>query len=159
MKTLCYSIVVIVLALIFVYYLQYVHGLEPCPLCIMQRLVCFLMLLVAGMSLLTHALKKYSTLIFTTLIVLAIAGLYFATRQVWIQHAALDAIPQCAPSLDFMLANFPMHQVLKTLFYGSGDCAKTHWHFLGLSLSEWSVMFFSSLLLLWLRRLFIAFTR
>jgi disulfide bond formation protein DsbB len=81
-------------------------------------------------------------------LVLVAAGLYVAGRHVWIQHLPADQVPMCGPSLDFLLDAFPLTSVVRTVLTGSGECAKVDWTFLGMSMPEWSLVWFA-LLGLW----------
>ena len=127
------------------YFLQYVQGLEPCPLCMVQRgffyAVMALFLLAA-----IQAPARIGTAIYSTLIVLfALGGAVTAGRQVWLQHLPADKVPQCGPDLFFMLENFPLGRTLQKVFEGSGECAAVDWKFLGLSIAGWALVWFSVL--------------
>jgi disulfide bond formation protein DsbB len=82
----------------------------------------------------------------------AAGGFATAARQVWLQHLPPDRVPQCGPDLYFMLENFPLSRVLKTLVQGTGECAVVDWTFLGFSIAEWSLGWFALFFLyaLWL---------
>ncbi len=73
----------------------------------------------------------------------ALGGAAAAGRQVWLQHLPPDKVPQCGPDLFFMLENFPLSRTLKTLVAGTGECAVVDWTFLGLSIAEWSLLWFA----------------
>ena len=134
------------------YFLQYVHGLEPCPLCMIQRAFFYAVMLFFVIAAL-HAPKRVGTAIYSTLIVLfALGGAATAVRQVWLQHLPADKVPQCGPDLYFMLENFPLSRTLAKVFYGSGECAAVDWKFLGVSIAGWALVWFSALALyaLWI---------
>ena len=134
------------------YYLQYVQGLEPCPLCMVQRLFFYLLIATFVIAAL-HAPRRVGTWIYTAFAVLfAAGGAATAGRQVWLQHLPADKVPQCGPDLFFMLENMPLSRTLQKLIQGSGECAKVDWTFLGLSIAEWSLMWFIALAVyvLWL---------
>ena len=126
----------------FGYYLQFVRGLEPCPLCLVQRGFFYLVLgtfLVAAI----HGPGKTATRIYSAMAILfAAGGGAIATRQVWLQHLPADKVPQCGPDLFFMLENFPLSQTLQKLVAGTGECAAVDWTFLGLSFANWSFLCF-----------------
>jgi disulfide bond formation protein DsbB len=126
----------------FGYYLQYVRGLEPCPLCLVQRgfFYAVLLALLAG-ALHGRAPGWYGGL--ASLFALGGAGV--AARQVWLQHLPPDKVPQCGPDLYFMLENFPLSQTLRKLVTGTGECAVVDWTFLGGSIAEWSLAWFVAL--------------
>ena len=128
--------------LAYAYYLQFEKHLEPCPLCIFQRLfyagtgIVFLLAVLHNPG----RLGKVVYGIFSTL--LASGGAAVAARQVWLQHLPADQVPECGPGLDYMLDAFPLNQTLRMVLRGSGECAKVDWRFLGFSIAEWSLLIF-----------------
>jgi len=127
----------------FGYYLQYGRGLEPCPLCLVQRGFFYAVMAVFVLGAL-HAPRRGGTVMYGVLAFLfAFGGAAVAGRQVWLQHLPPDKVPQCGPDLFFMLENFPLAQALKKLFTGTGECAAVDWSFLGLSIAGWSLVWFA----------------
>ena len=134
--------VVCALLLAYGFFLQYVQGLEPCPLCLVQRGFFFAVLAVFVIAAL-HAPGRRGTMVYSGLAALfALGGAAVAGRQVWLQHLPADKVPQCGPDLYFMLENFPLSRVWKTLLSGTGECAAVDWTFLGLSIAGWSLVWF-----------------
>src|SRR5438105_6163592 len=131
--------------LAYAYYLQYVQGLEPCPLCMVQRGFFYLVLasfLIAAI----HGPRRVGTAVYAAaVIVFAAGGAATAGRQVWLQHLPADKVPACGPDLFFMLENLPLSRALEKLFYGSGECAAVDWKFLGISIAGWSLVWFIAL--------------
>jgi disulfide bond formation protein DsbB len=74
----------------------------------------------------------------------AMGGLASAGRQVWMQHLPPEQVPACGPSLEYMLETFPVSETLKMLVTGDGNCAEIDWLFLGLSMGEWSLLWFAA---------------
>ena len=142
--------------LVAAYYFQYVEGLQPCPLCIVQRLAVFLIGVFALLLAVTNV--KPATLlnrIFNGLgLASAVLGIIAAGRQVWLQSLPKDEVPACGPSLDYMMEVFSTSEVLSELFKGSGACAEVEWTLLGLSMGAWMLVFFSVTALFFLWRLF-----
>lgn len=133
----------------FALYTQLHGGLQPCPLCIFQRLAFAalgLVLLVAGL----HAPRGIGgRRAYGLLALLAAAiGIGTAGRHVWLTRLPPDQVPMCGPPLEFMLQANPLNAVIRKVLTGSGECAKVDWHFLGLSMPEWSLLWFT-LLALW----------
>ena len=127
------------------YYLQYVQGLEPCPLCMVQRAFFYLLIAVFLVAAL-HAPQRVGAWIYAGFVVLfAAAGAATAGRQVWLQHLPADKVPQCGPDLFFMLENMPLSRTLQKLIQGSGECAAVDWKFLGLSIAGWALVWFIAL--------------
>lgn len=124
------------------YYLQYSIGLEPCPLCIMQRLAFFLLFIICLVAAL-HAPGKIGVRVYAGFgLLAAITGGALACRQVWLQHLPPDQVPQCGPGLEYMLEVFPLLDALEMILRGSGECATVDWTFLGLSIAQWSLGWF-----------------
>ena len=130
-----------VLLIIYALYAQYVLGLEPCPLCILQRVA----VIALGLSFLLLALrppqrKRSKFLASLLLVMISSAGVWVAARHVWIQNLPPDKVPGCGPGLDFMIANFPLSEVLEMVFSGSGECAEISWSFAYLSMPAWALI-------------------
>jgi disulfide bond formation protein DsbB len=127
------------------YYLQFHDGLEPCPLCIFQRIA----FLVTGLLFLAAAAQgagRIGSRIYAILITLAgLTGAGIASRHVWLQSLPPDRVPECGPGLDYMLEVFPLTETLKMVFTGSGECAEVSWTFLGLSMPGWALLNFLGL--------------
>ena len=131
----------------FGYFLELVRGLDPCPLCTLQRVAYFavgLICLAAFMH--GSATHRYAVLALAG----SLAGAAIAARQTWLQHLPPEQVPECGPGLDFILQAFPLLDALKLIFTGSGECAETVWTFLSLSIAEWSLFWFAALSVLFL---------
>jgi len=136
------------------YYLEYVTGLEPCPLCIFQR-VCFIMLAVTALAAFLHHPRALGTRVYASLVFLStVAGTVFAGRQVWLQHLPPEKVPACGPGLQYWMQTLPITETIRKVFRGSGECAEVDWTFLSLSIAEWSLLWFALLLLISLALLF-----
>jgi disulfide bond formation protein DsbB len=123
--------------LAYAYYAQAVLRLEPCPLCIFQRVGVFVTGCLFGLAALHDPLgwgrRVYAVLI--DLSTLATAGV--ALRQLYIQSLPPGSVPACGASLDFMLKVFPLTDVITKVLTGSGECSKVDWRFLGLAMPGW----------------------
>jgi disulfide bond formation protein DsbB len=131
----------------YAYFLQYAKGLEPCPLCLLQRGFFYALLVIFALGVLHGPGRKGKVLYASLAVLFAAGGAAVATRQVWLQHLPKDRVPQCGPDLYFMLENFPLSQTLQKLIAGSGECAAVDWTFLGGSIAEWSLAWFCALAL------------
>jgi len=78
-------------------------------------------------------------------VAIAIVGAGIAARHVWLQHLPPDQVPECGPGLNYMLQSFPFSKALSMVLKGSGECAKVGWRFLGLSIPQWTLLFFIGL--------------
>lgn len=131
----------------FALYLEHVQGLEPCPLCVFQRIGLIVMgffALIAWIHNPVSIVLKRLYVLLGTLGILWSVGV--AARHVWLQHLPADQVPSCGPGLDYWLETLPMKAVLQQVLTGSGECAQVDWSFLGQSLPTWSLLFFSVLL-------------
>lgn len=126
----------------FALYAQHGLGLEPCPLCIFQRIA----LMALGVVLLVAALHGPGPLggrVYGVLAGLcALAGIAVAGRHVWLQSLPPERVPSCGPGLGYLFDTFPLGDALKMVFSGSGECAKIDWTFLGLSMPVWVLAWF-----------------
>lgn len=125
------------------YYLQFVMKLEPCPLCILQRVCLFgtgVLFLVAALH---HPLKRWAAHLYGGLIcTVALAGLSIASRHVWLQHTPESQRPACGPGLEFLFNTFGPLGSLQRILKGSGECGAVDWTFIGFSIPEWTLVCF-----------------
>ena len=132
--------------LAFGLYLQHVVGLEPCPMCIVQRYALILVAVAAGITAFTH--RKGSLVVGTGLMVLLSGlGAFVAARQSYLQWYPPE-IASCGRDLYGMIETFPLKRVIPMIFRGSGDCTKVDWTLFGLSIANWSFVCFVSIALL-----------
>jgi protein dithiol:quinone oxidoreductase len=118
-------------------YAQHMLGLEPCPLCIFQRVAVITLgsfFLLAAL----HPAGKAGRRVYSVLLgLVALAGIGVAGRHVWLTTLPPERVPACGPGLDFMLESFPLKDALAMVLSGSGECASVEWRFLGLSMPGW----------------------
>ncbi len=133
--------------LAFGLYLQHVVGLNPCPMCIVQRYALLLVGLVAAFT--GMFARRRTRLIFGVFAVLALAlgGAFVAARQSWLQWYP-PAVSSCGRDFYGMIETFPLQRAIPMIFRGSGDCTTIDWTFLGGSLANWSFVVFSAIALL-----------
>ena len=130
----------------FALYLQYGLGLEPCPLCVFQRIA----MIATGVVFLIAALHNpgrggaafYAVL---TLITAGI-GAGLAAWHIWIQGQPKGSVPSCGMGLDYMLDTMPLFDVISRVLKGSGECAEQGWIFLGLAIPSWTFVFFVAII-------------
>ena len=131
--------------LAFGLYLQHVVGLEPCPMCIVQRYALVLVALVAGVT----AIAKSRGLLMAgsgLMVLLAGFGAFVAARQSFLQWYPPE-IASCGRDFYGMIETFPLKRAIPMIFKGSGDCTKIDWTFLGLSIANWSFLCFVAIAL------------
>ncbi len=122
--------------------LEHVEGLEPCPLCMFQR-VAFVAIALVFLVGTFHSPGRVGAWIYAILLFLAsAAGAALATRQVWLQSLPKDQVPACGMGIGYMLETMPFFDVIRRVLEGSGECAEKGWVFLGLSIAGWTLAFF-----------------
>lgn len=139
---------VCVAMLAFGLYLQHVVGLEPCPMCIVQRYALVLVAVVTGV---TAFARGKGPLLAGSAVTLLVAGFgaFVAARQSFLQWYPPE-VASCGRDFYGMIETFPLQRVIPMIFRGSGDCTKIDWTFLGLSIANWSFLCFAGIALLML---------
>lgn len=132
----------------FAYYAQYGLLMDPCPLCILQRIAFMVMALGALLGLLYGS--RGPARWFYVLIIWAggIWGLVTAGRHLWLQNLPPDQIPDCGPGFAYNMEFFGLGEAIRAAFAGSGDCAEISWQFLGISMPGWTLIWYAGLMLL-----------
>ena len=120
-------------------YLQHFKHLEPCPLCILQRIAFIAIGGTALVAVIHNPRKRGWSLYGGLLALLALLGGGVAAWQVWLQHLPPGQVPECGPGLDYMLDVVPLAKILPMIFKGSGECAEVTWTFLELSIAQWAL--------------------
>jgi len=129
----------------FALYNQYVDYLDPCPLCIFQRLA-FLWIGVFALLALLQNPAQTGRRIYAWLIVTgAVFGAAVAGRHIWLQNLPPEQVPECGPGLNYMLETFPLTEVLASVLRGSGSCAEVKWTFIGMSMPMWTLAWYIGL--------------
>lgn len=133
-------------------WLQHVDGLEPCPLCVFQR-IAFIALGLIFLAAAIHGPGRRGAIVYAVLgVVAAAAGAGIAGRHVWLQNLPADKVPACGPGLQYMIEQFPLARMIEKVLSGSGECASVDWSFLGLTIPGWALLWFVLLgiYMLWL---------
>ena len=126
-------------------YLQEQEGLDPCPMCILQRYA-FVTLGIVALAAAIHGprgltLKAYGGLV----ALIAVAGGGVAIRHSWVQHFP-PKVETCGADLDFIVSSFPLSKALPKIFQGTGSCSTVDWTMMGLSIPEWALVWFAAFL-------------
>jgi disulfide bond formation protein DsbB len=153
-KRICFAVFAIIVGLLGEsLFLQHIVGLEPCPLCIIQRYEFVLVGLLALIAAVTPNLISRGA--HGLALVAALTGMGTAA---W--HVRLQLFPpveaSCGPGLEYMIGELPLTRALPMIFHGSGDCTEVQWTFLGISIAGWSLISFTifaaTLFAAWRRR-------
>ena len=118
-------------------YASNVLGLEPCPLCMFQR-VCITALGIVFLIAALHRVRYYGAIVYGGLIfVAATAATWVAGRHVWIQHQPPGTVPSCGAPLDNLMQMFPLLEVIRKVMTGGGECGNVDWTMWGISMPGW----------------------
>ena len=124
----------------FALYAQYVMYLDPCPLCVFQRIATILL----GLVFLAAALHNPGVTgarIYGVLVgLVAAGGVGVAAWHVRLQNLPADDVPSCGPGFEYIMENFAFFDALGKIFKGSGECADVVWRFFGLSMPTWVII-------------------
>ena len=131
--------------LIFAFYMEYRLGLEPCPMCIVQRIAIALVALVALIAMIHHrGLDWY----FGAITLITLGGAASATRHLYLQSLPADQIPSCGPDLAYLIKFSYFEDALRMLFIGDGNCTEIVWSLLGISIPGWVLIACAQILLM-----------
>lgn len=126
--------------LAYAWYTQGVLRVEPCPLCIFQRIgvaACGALFLMAWL----HSPNGWGARAYGVLIAgAAVLTMAIAARHVWIQQLPEGEVPVCGATLNYMLDVFPLSDVIRKVLTGSGECHAVNWSLLGLAMPSWVLM-------------------
>ena len=121
----------------YAYYSQYQLGVDPCPLCIFQRvgvIALGIVFLVAA----AHNPRGSGRFVYAGLTALAaLATVGIAAKHLYIQSLPAGAVPSCGAPLGMMFKFSPWLDVIKRVLSGSGECHEVNWQFLGLAMPAW----------------------
>ncbi len=130
--------------LAFGYHLQFIVGLEPCPLCIVQRILLFAVGVAFLVAALHHPAGRLGARLYGGVVAfIAAIGIAVAGRHVWLQHLPPEKRPACGPALDYLLSAFGPVEGLSRVLRGSGECGVVDWTLLSFSIPEWTLAAFA----------------
>jgi len=121
-------------------YMEHAMNLEPCPLCIMQRVMVIAVGAIALIAAIHGPQNNGIKLYGAGLTVFALGGAGLAGRQLWLQSLPADEVPACGPSLDYLMDVFPLTEVLSLVLSGDGTCAEVVWTLFGISIPGWTLI-------------------
>lgn len=122
--------------------MQYVYLMEPCPLCVVQRLIFILIGLAFICKVIFFRITTAMLYLSITSVIFSLSGVGVAGRHVWLQHFPSDNLPGCLPSFSYLIESLPIGSAVIKILNGSADCTKVQWTFLGLSIPEQTLVIF-----------------
>jgi disulfide bond formation protein DsbB len=124
------------------YYLEYMEGFQPCPLCLVQRLL----IAILGLLFLTatswRLRQRTGRRLGKAIVLLTLLGAAAAGYQLWLQHYMASTLATCLPPLAYLLSAFPPAEAFSLILKNPAGCNDIQWIFMGLSLPAWTSVSF-----------------
>ena len=132
----------VLLIVIAVFYFQNHLQLDPCYLCITQRVFIIAIAVVCALALLHNPAQRGQKIYSGISTLLAIIGSYFSIKQLWLQSLPEDQVPACGVPVDYLFDVFSLSEAISHLLKGDGNCAEVQWQMLGISMPGWVLVAF-----------------
>ncbi len=126
-------------------YIQLKHTLEPCPLCISQRIAFMALGLIFFIAVIHNPVGLWRKVHAALQFIAAAAGAGIALRHIWIQSHADEVMAECGAGFDYIFERFPFRKAVELVFKGTGECSAIDWTMLGLTIPQWSLIAFTGL--------------
>lgn len=120
------------------YYFEYVLYLDPCPLCMVQRLATVMIGVGFLAAFFTRNMRWLLILALLFTVGSGLFGAWVADHQVWLQHLPKEEVPACGPSVDYLIETLPLNELISVMLEGDGNCAEVVWSLWGMSMPEWT---------------------
>ncbi|MDJ0709972.1 MAG: disulfide bond formation protein B [Woeseiaceae bacterium] len=131
----------------FALYAQHVLFLDPCPLCVFQRVATVALGIVFLLAALHNPARTGARIYGVFVLLTAGFGVGIASWHVYLQNLPPDEVPSCGPGFEYIMENFALFDALDMIFQGSGECADVVWRLLGLSMPTWVIIGLGGLLI------------
>jgi len=128
------------------YLLEYAKELNPCPLCLLQRYMLWLLMFVFVCGAIWPYRRKLRLLFSSLILIGSVLGILLAGRQVWLQSLPPDQIPPCTAGLERLLTFHSIPKALQIVISSSGECGVVDYQIFGFSLAIWSLSVFTLLI-------------
>lgn len=122
-------------------YLQWVEGLLPCPLCVVQRIAYWCLGLTALFAFLHNPQKIGHRTYSSLMLVFTLLGAIVAGRHAWLIRYPESVECGISPEEAFLNALL-IAEWWPAMFEANGDCADVNWQFLSLTIPDWSLLAF-----------------
>lgn len=131
-----------------VFFMELYLGLEPCPLCVLSRIVVVLIAVLFLLIALHNPGILGQRIYALVAVLLVLLGIAISARHIWLQSLPAGEVPGCTPDLGYLVNHFSLSEVFDTLFNSSGECADISWTFLGLTIPEQTLFLFIIILIM-----------
>ena len=127
---------------IAVFYFQNHLGLEPCYLCMTQRVFVMAVGLIFMLAAVHNPAARGRSIYSFLVIITSLGGAFFSVKQLWLQSLPEDQVPACGPPVEYLFDAFSAFEAIGMLLRGDGNCAEVQWQLLGLSMPAWVLVTF-----------------
>lgn len=131
-----------------VLYLEKTLFLEPCPLCVLDRVVIAVLGTFFLIAFVHNPRSTFAKIYGLISVFFCLTGVGLASRHIWLQSLPADRAPECTPDIYFMFDTLPLFEAIKKSVSGSGSCVEVNWTLMGLSIPEQTLILFFTLLIL-----------
>lgn len=135
-------------------YMQHVMYLDPCPLCIVTRVIVLTLAILFLLTLIINPASVGRRIMGVLFTLATLSGVIVSGRHSWLQHFPPESLGACGPGLNYWMDNLPASEVIQNVFKGTAECSAVSWTMFGLSIPEWSLIVFLCFLFFSLRLLF-----
>ncbi len=136
------ALISLCLIIIAVFYFQNYLGLEPCYLCVTQRVFVIAIGIICAVGAVHNPSLTGQKIYASLSTIAAVAGGYFSSKQLWLQSLPEDQVPACGIPVDYLFDAFSLSEAVSMLLRGDGNCAEVQWQLLGLSMPAWVLIAF-----------------
>jgi disulfide bond formation protein DsbB len=121
----------------FALFAQYGLHLQPCNMCILQR-IAVVALGLACLVAAAHDPGRSGARVYALgIAVVALATIATAARHIWMTLQPPGSLPSCGADFYTMVEMLPLTTVVAKIWNGGGECQIVQWRLLGLSMQTW----------------------
>lgn len=132
---------VLLIAIAVLYFENHLQ-LEPCYLCITQRVFVIAIAVICALAAIHNPAQSGQKIYASLSTLMALVGGYFSVKQLWLQSLPEDQVPTCGVPVDYLFDAFSLSEALSHLLRGDGNCAEVQWQLLGISMPGWVLIAF-----------------
>jgi len=121
----------------FALYAQFGLHLQPCNMCILQRIAVIMLGLVFLIASLHNPGPAGARVYALPLATVGGAAVAVSARHIWMSMQPPGSLPSCGADFYTMIDMLPITEVVTKIWNGGGECQLVLWRFLGLSMQTW----------------------
>ncbi len=143
------------MSLAYAFYAEFYQHIEPCPLCIAQRVIIGVIGILAFVYAIHNPQNFINKIYGIILIALSAFGIKTAAHHQWLMSLPPEQQPlSCGMPLEVLFKKVPFNNFLDTVLKGDAECGKVTWLIFGITPPIAVITLCSSIILLCLIVLF-----